>query len=131
VSAETNMASGTGGHRDSQRALRVRRRGRLTASPCAAMPKLLNIIGGTLFFIAFLNFTVFWIVAVSIGGDAISGRVEGGRYYLSNHGKLTEVSPRVWHYSRVHTISIWITHPLGIFGGGGLMALSRRMGKAA
>jgi hypothetical protein len=97
----------------------------------AAMPRVLNIIGGSLFFIAIINFMVFWITAVSIGGDAISGKAEGGRYYVSNHAKLTEVSPCVWHYSRVHTISVWITHPLGIVVGGGLMALSRRLQKAA
>jgi hypothetical protein len=89
------------------------------------MPRVLNIIGRTLLFIAIINSTAFWIIAVSIGGDAISGKAEGGRYYLSSHGKLTEVSSPVWHYSRVHTISVWITVPLAIFGGGGLMALTR------
>jgi hypothetical protein len=93
------------------------------------MSKVLNTLGGTLFIIAFVNFLAFWIAAVAIGGDALSGTADAGRYYVSNHGKLTEVSSRVWHYSRIHTISIWITHPLGIFGGGGLMALSRKMGR--
>jgi hypothetical protein len=97
----------------------------------AAMRGVLNIIGGTLFFIAIINFMAFWIIAVSIGGDATSGKVDGGRHYVSNHGKLTEVSSSVWHYSRAHTISVWITHPLGIVVGGGLMALSRRLKKAA
>jgi hypothetical protein len=94
------------------------------------MPRVLNIIGGALFLIAIINFMAFWIVAGSIGGDAVSGKAEGGRYYVSNHGKLTEVSSRVWHYSRVHANSVWITHPLGIVGGGGLMVLSRTMKKA-
>jgi hypothetical protein len=67
---------------------------------------------------------------LSIGGDAISGKVDGGRYYVSSRGKLTEVSSSVWHYSRAHTISVWITHPLGIVGGGGLIALGRRLKKA-
>lgn len=97
----------------------------------AAMQRVLNIIGGSLFFIAIINVMAFWITALSIGGDAISGKVEGGRYYVSSRGELTEVSSSVWHYSRAHTISVWITHPLGIFGGGGLMALSRRLKKAA
>lgn len=69
-----------------------------------------------LFFIALINFAIFVMVAVNIGGDAISGKVENGRYYLSNHGKLTEVSPAVWQYSKIHAISVWITHPLGLAG---------------
>jgi|GEM_PF-2600343 hypothetical protein len=92
------------------------------------MQKLLSIIGYTLFFGAIANFTVFWVVGASIGGDAISGKVQGGHYYVSSHGRLTEVSPRIWHYSRIHAVSVWITHPLGILGGCGLMALSERLG---
>ena len=87
--------------------------------------------GGVLFVIGIVNFLAFVIVAVSIGGDALSGKVESGRYYLSHHGDLTEVSPRVWHYSRVHTISVLITHPLAVFGGSWLMSLSPRSEKAA
>ena len=94
------------------------------------MRKLLTIIGAALFAVAWLNFTVFWFVAVYLGGDAVSGRVENGHYYLSSHGKLTEVTPNVWRYSRAHTISTWITHPLG-FLGLGLMALGQRQKKAA
>ena len=81
--------------------------------------------------IAWVNFLVFWIVAVSIGGDAFSGKVVNGHYFVSNHGRLTEVSPTVWRYSRIHTVSVWITHPVGIFVGGGLMLLGQRSSKAA
>ena len=95
------------------------------------MKKTLSILGAILLSIAFINFAVFWIVAVCIGGDAISGKAENGHYYVSSHGKPTEVSSRVWHYSRVHTRSVWITHPIGLLGGAALMALSDRAGKAA
>ena len=87
---------------------------------------MLNAAGLLLFFVAFFNFLAFWFVSVSIGGDALSGKVEGGRYYVSSRGKFTEVSRGVWTYSRVHTISVLITHPLGILGGGGLIALAKR-----
>jgi len=90
------------------------------------MRRHLEILGTVLFFIAWINFVVFWVVAVSIGGDAISGKVEGNRYYLSNHGKLTEVSHRVWNYARAHTISTFIALPIGAFVGGGLIAYSQR-----
>ena len=58
------------------------------------------------------NFAVFFIVALAIGGDAFNGKAEGGRYFLANHGKLTEVSRAVYDYSRYHTMSLFITHPL-------------------
>ena len=67
-----------------------------------------------IFFAAILNFAAFWIIAVSIGGDALSGKEESGRYYVSNRGKLTEVSRTIFMYSFYHTCSIFITHPLGI-----------------
>jgi hypothetical protein len=70
-----------------------------------------------IFFAGWLNFMVFGIAAVSLGGDAMSGKVEGGHYYLSNHGHLTEVSSGVFTYSRIHTYSIFITQPLALLAG--------------
>jgi len=37
-------------------------------------------------------FAAFWIVSVFAGGDAVSGKIEDGRYYLASHGKYTQVS---------------------------------------
>ncbi len=73
--------------------------------------------------LAVVNFVAFFAVAVSIGGDALSGKAEGGRYYLSNHGVLTEVSPAVYTYSSVHTVSILVTH--GVTVGWALVLLAR------
>ena len=58
------------------------------------------------------NFAVFFTAALVLGGDAINGKAEGGRYFLANHGKLTEVSREVYDYSRYHAISLFITHPI-------------------
>jgi len=66
----------------------------------------------TVFLIAWLNFTVYWIVGVSLGGFADIGRVEGGRYFLGSHGRYTEVSEAVFTYSRIHGKSTLITHGL-------------------
>lgn len=93
------------------------------------MRRWAGIIGGALFAIAAVNFTAFFILSLSWGGDAISGKVEDGSYYLSLKGKLTEVSERPWRMSRIHTISIWITHPLAIFVGAPLMAYADRRKK--
>jgi hypothetical protein len=76
-----------------------------------------NLVLRSIFILGILNFVVFWIVAVAIGGDAVSGHRAGGHYYLANHGKLTEVSELVWRYSQAHVYSVWITHPMAILAG--------------
>ncbi|HEY1683599.1 MAG TPA: hypothetical protein VGG19_02455 [Tepidisphaeraceae bacterium] len=88
--------------------------------------KLLTKLGAILFGIAWINFMVFWVVAVVIGGDALNGEVENGHYFVSSHGRLTEVSEKMWHFSRAQEISVWITHPIGLVLGGGLMWLGSR-----
>jgi hypothetical protein len=67
-----------------------------------------------LFTVAIVNFLIFFLMALSIGGDAVNGKVEGGKYYVANHGKYTEVSKTVFTYSRFHCYSVWVTHPVGI-----------------
>jgi hypothetical protein len=66
--------------------------------------------------IAILNFSSFWIIAVASGGDALDGKAEGGRYFLMSHGQYTEVSQAFFRYSSIHATSVWITHPVAIFG---------------
>jgi len=57
---------------------------------------------------------VFMIVAWLIGGSAWSGGEEDGRYYLSNHGQLTEVSYLTYEYSRWHTFFVMFSMPLAV-----------------
>jgi hypothetical protein len=71
----------------------------------------------TLAVIGLLNFAVIFLVANWLGGDAVNGKEEGGRYYLANHGKLTEVTHAVWSYSRAHVYSVFVTHPIAMFAG--------------
>jgi hypothetical protein len=78
---------------------------------------------------AILNFVTFWCVGVALGGDALNGKREGERYFLANHGKLTEVREPVWRYSRAHAISVTITHPLGLACFALLIASRQRTGK--
>ena len=59
------------------------------------------------------NFAAFFIAALILGGDAVSGKTEGGRFFLANHGRFTEVSRITFIYSRYHAVSLFITHPLG------------------
>jgi hypothetical protein len=68
--------------------------------------------------VGLVNFAVFIVVAIMIGGDAVAGHEENGRYFLSSHGKLTEVSKPVFVYSTWHTLSTWITHPMALLAVG-------------
>jgi hypothetical protein len=67
--------------------------------------------------VGLLNFLAFGIIATCLGGDAVNGRTENGRYFLSSHGKDIEVSRAVFNYSRIHVYSVWITHPLALLSG--------------
>jgi hypothetical protein len=66
------------------------------------------------FIIAIINFFAYLVMTTRLGGDAVNGKFENGHYYLANHGRLTEVSKEVFNYSRWHTYSLWITHPLAV-----------------
>ena len=67
-----------------------------------------------LFWTAILNFVIFVALAMVLGGDAINGTSRNGHYYLMQHGVYTEVSRPVFLYSEIHTLSLFVTHPLGI-----------------
>ena len=48
---------------------------------------------------------VWWSWAITglfIGGTADFDQTQNGLYYLSNHGKYTEVEAWVWYYSLIH-----------------------------
>jgi len=51
---------------------------------------------------ASLNFFAFILIDVLLGGDALNGKVDSGRYYLGNHGAYTEVTRGVFVYSACH-----------------------------
>jgi hypothetical protein len=73
--------------------------------------------------IGILNFVVFVAIACYLGGDAVNGKIKGGRYYLfgvrSDAGRkvYTEVSEPVLNYSKWHVYSVWVTWPLVMAAG--------------
>jgi hypothetical protein len=73
--------------------------------------------------VGLLNFLIFVAGAIYLGGDAVNGKIEGGRYYLfgvrSESGRkvYTEVSKPVFTYSRWHVYSIFVTWPLVMVAG--------------
>jgi uncharacterized membrane protein YagU involved in acid resistance len=72
-----------------------------------------------------LNFVVFWVVDVVLGGDALNGTIVNGQYYLSQNGRLTEVTGTVYYYSYAHAVSVVVTLPIAIVCGIVLQILSR------
>jgi hypothetical protein len=79
-----------------------------------------------IFAVAIVNFVTFMAVAMSLGGDACNGTVEDGRYFLSSHGRRTEVSAGVYAYSLCHTTSVFITHIAALIAAINLRASRRR-----
>jgi hypothetical protein len=57
--------------------------------------------------IAAINFFSFAIIAIIIGGDALNGYTQGGRYFIGQNGY--EVSYPVFLYSKIHAYSVFLT----------------------
>ena len=77
---------------------------------------LIRNFANALFAIGIANFVGFVVVALCIGGDAVGNPPRDGRYYVSEHGRRTEVSRSVYEYSLIHAHSVWGTHALIAFG---------------
>jgi hypothetical protein len=69
-----------------------------------------------------LNFFVFVGLTLHLGGDALNGKIDAGRYFLfgynAHSGKkdYTEVSAAIFQYSRWHAYSVIITWSLMLAG---------------
>jgi hypothetical protein len=61
-------------------------------------------------YIAILNGLLYLVIGLLMGGFATFGKVIEGHYFLGHKGVYTEVNVLVFHYSRLHEISI-----LGLF----------------
>lgn len=67
--------------------------------------------------VGFINF--FWSVGESTTiGDAMNGYQQDGHYFVRLRGGYTEVNRATWEWSRVHGVSVLITHPLAMAGMG-------------
>jgi hypothetical protein len=67
-------------------------------------------IASIVFAIGVINFAAFVVIGLSIGGSAMNGKVEDGKYYVGNHGRYMEVSRSVFDYSLLHGYSTIVTH---------------------
>ena len=72
----------------------------------------------TAWVLGILNFLIFVAIACYLGGDAVNGKVEEGRYYLfgvravAGQKVYTEVSESVFRYSQWHAYSVLVSWPL-------------------
>jgi len=67
--------------------------------------------------IAIINFLLFFIIGLLIGGDAVNGYAENGHYYLANHGEFKEVNYFIFMYSKIHVYTVFVTHSLFFIAG--------------
>ncbi len=74
------------------------------------LSKLVAVLG-------MVNFVAFLVGTAYFGGDAVSGKVVDGHYFLSSHGRLTEVSAAVFTYSWLHTWSVFASWPFVLLCG--------------
>ncbi len=58
--------------------------------------------------LAMLNFFAFFEGSIYLGGDALNGYVQAGHYFVCAHGRCSEVSSAIWHYSYWHAYSSFI-----------------------
>lgn len=68
------------------------------------MKQKIHLVACTIRSVAIVNFFAFVMALLYLGGDALNGKQEGGRYFLAQHGRLTEVSASVFAYSKWHAI---------------------------
>jgi Trk-type K+ transport system membrane component len=65
-------------------------------------------------YIGFANFILFMILSLEISGDALSGFTNNGEYYVSDHGKHTQVDVFTWYLSRTLGLGTFVFIPLAI-----------------
>jgi hypothetical protein len=56
----------------------------------------------------FVNFALFLLIGTIIGGDSVNVPAIGDTYWVTWHGKYTEVPRSIWLYSRIHALSLGI-----------------------
>lgn len=55
--------------------------------------------------IVFIGFLVFSMI---VGGSAVNGYQEAGKYFVGEHGRYVEVSETIWIMSNILEILFWV-----------------------
>src|SRR5262245_29466104 len=66
-------------------------------------------IGATLLAVAIANFLAYTVHTRNLGGSADSHEQDEGRYFVSSHGRYTEVTEEQWRRMRMHGIAVYVT----------------------
>ena len=74
--------------------------------------KLLSWIPVFVFYGLAVNFAIFFVLSLLLGGTADNGMITDGKYYLGDHGKFREVSKAVFVFSEAYTRFTMDTFPL-------------------
>jgi len=102
------------GSRDILQALQEDSRNRLVS-------RFLRKLCGIAMVVGVLNFVLFFAETSYLGGDAVNGKAEGGKYYLWGYHDgskgYTEVSQAVFNFSKWHVYSMMITLPVMMLAG--------------
>jgi len=61
-----------------------------------------------------INFLWFIAESDALRGDAVNGYVANGLYFVCAHGSCHEVARETWEWSRLHALSLVVTHPLAM-----------------
>ena len=69
------------------------------------------------FWLALVNFVIFVVLFFALGGNALNGTVRDGHYYFSTRDLTSEVSGPIFTYSILHTLSLFVTHPIAVVMG--------------
>ena len=59
--------------------------------------------------ITIINFLLFFLLSLMIGGTATNGQVVEGQYYVSDHGEYREVPRWIYDYSLYHFYSVVVS----------------------
>jgi hypothetical protein len=72
--------------------------------------------------VALLDFVLLFAASFCIGGDAVNGKIENGKYYVWGYRHqggvkgFTEVSRAVYDFSRWQVYSVWATWSVMLLG---------------
>ena len=75
----------------------------------SAVPRWAKLI----FIIDFVNWFIFAVVVLSIGGDALDTQPVNGRFYVESHGTQTDVCEATWVFSLFYSYVSLILLPVG------------------
>jgi len=76
--------------------------------------RLITIFCYVVFIVAIVNFFIFYFNSISLGGDALNGKIENGQYYVGLHGRYTAVSQQEFEINKFHAYFLFISWPLAM-----------------